>query len=424
MKKIHLQCWVFVFVMTNGLHAGGYQKEFSLGFNLTSQKLLGDSYSGHFVFGGNPFSVRLNFAPNAFIESDLGYARLATRVAGRGLDTEMYNLGAKLGLRLYAYKKFNPLIYFGLGLINYSINKSTRFWDGYAAVGGGFEYLFSNRLALNFSGDYRYTSADGFDGAKLGRKKDAFINFSVGIFYYLKHQTPIQQNFDVSFSEEYLAVEEVTAEGNDLKNPEFASDEKQNQPNHVQPKRHTEIRKLLAEKVATLNLLLVKARVFDDQIRRLETALSVSQKKNYSNFRSANKRILHGIHKRYKTGLGYFEAGQFEDAIYTFKSLQRENPHHEVAKNSWFWLGECYFSIQDFEEAAKSYQAFLSEENPLYKREIAQYMLGLSLFKSSEIDQAKIELNLLLKMNPNTKFKKMAEQYLTRMPNHIPSSVD
>jgi len=201
-----------------GILFAGIKDKLGIGVNVNSQRLYGDNLRGDFVFGGSPLILRYNFKPKLFLDADLGFSKLSTPFAGTTLETEMINIGLKLGYRFFHENRFNPIIYVGGGAFNFKQGNSQRFWDGYAAAGAGAEFFITNFLGLNVSGDYRYTTGDDFDGSRLGKGKDAFVNVAGGVVFYFGGRTRgephyVEERPDLDYLFDEVEPEKDIAEG-------------------------------------------------------------------------------------------------------------------------------------------------------------------------------------------------------------------
>lgn len=191
MKRIS----IFIFLvatMTVSHLSGGIKDKLGLGLNINAHKLYGDTRSGDLGLGGGNLLLRYRLKPALFLESELGFLRLSTKVNGTTLNTNMLNFGAKAGYTFAGSQIYQPFIYFGLGALNFSENGNGRYWDGYAALGAGTEFFVSDFLAINVTADFRYTSGDGFDGGIAGAGKDGYLNLGLGFIYHFdRNSNPV-----------------------------------------------------------------------------------------------------------------------------------------------------------------------------------------------------------------------------------------
>ncbi len=406
MKRIHLILILIPILWFCDLSAGEFFNRLGVGFNVNTQKLRGDLRSGRFVYGGNPFVLRYNFKTSLFLDTDLGFGRLSTRKNGVLLETSMLNIGTKLGCRFFHAKKFNPLFYVGLGGFNFKLNNSPRYWDIYGALGAGAEMFVTRSLGVNVTGDFRYTSGDGFDGSTLAKGKDGYFNVSLGVNYYLggKPKSARQLESEMWFPDDQMAAEEVAAEefdsGPDLTLLTYQRDE---------------LLEAVEKKERLVRLMRVKAESFDSQIARLEDYFYTKDThgKAHSNSMSMTENDPYDM--QFQEGLTFYEGGEFERAVESFKSLVKLDPQNSQAGNWWYWLGESYFGTEDYFSATRAFQTALSKNNNKSKQRLVQLMLGVSNWNSGDLKTAKEVLQKLLSSNPNSHTEMLVQDYLAEL---------
>ncbi|MFQ5772391.1 MAG: tetratricopeptide repeat protein [bacterium] len=413
MKRIQLVLLVAIAIGYNYLYAGGIKEKLGIGFNVNIQKLYGDTHSGKFVYGSNPFVVRLSLNPKTYLESDIGYAQLSD---GSGLDTKFINMGMKLGYRFMQDKRLNPVVYFGLGVFNFAVNHGSRFWDGYGAIGTGTEFFVNNHISVNVTGDFRYTTGDDFDGSRNEQGKDGFFNVSFGLNYYLENRsrfTPETDTFELT--DQDSPIEEIASDAEMMKDYTPMSDSTYSSERDSQKE---ELLKSIAEKNKIIRLLRVKLHSFDQQTQLLQDKLTDDGITTSVATHSEAANNL--FNQNFRIGLDYFAAEQYEDAIFTFKSLLTENPTNPEANNCWYWLGECYYNIQDYDAAIAAFEQALMTMPNSFKSEISQLMLGLSHWKSGDLTQAKADFEKILQNTHDGNLESLVHEYLVELEVNSP----
>lgn len=414
MKRIGLVSLVLVIFWFSSLFASGMKDKLAIGFNVNGQKLYGDTRTGGFEFGGNPLNLRYNFKPYAYLETDIGYSQVSAEFGSNVVSTDMVGVGVKLGYRLFDQSRLNPLFYVGLGALNFKGSNSQRLWDGYGALGGGAEFFLNRFLGLNLTGDYRYTTGDDFDGGNGSAGTDAFLNLSLGINYYIGRRQGYDSDADLTewIPGQSAPVEEVESENSAIEvakqfagtsaNEEFKMlTFKRNQLLHSIEQRDKDIR-LLQAKVATLNEHTEEVR---DKMQ-MEGLMGSSD----SDVKSLN--IADSYLVQFRNGLVLYEAGYYENAIDTFNSLLKQNPGHRLASNCWYWLGESYYSTDDFVAAVDAFQNARARNNNSSRSEMILLMLGLSHWRSGNLTQARMDLENLLKSSVTNQYQALASEYL------------
>lgn len=401
MKRIHIILLFLPILWFCDLSASEIGSKFGIGFSVNTQKLYGDTRSGQFVFGGSPLVLRYNFKPNGYLETDLSYGQLATKMVGGTLETSLISIGAKVGYRFLHESKLNPLLYVGIGVFNFKYGNSSRFWDGYGALGAGAELFIVPSLSLNLTGDFRYTSGDDFDGGRKEQGKDGFFNISFGINYYLgaKRTNEFYSELPPWYTEDELTTEEVPEEQPDLTVLTFQRDE---------------LLDSIEKKEQALKLLRVKVQGFDRYIAYLEDNLYSNGVKNTNRFLTEEK-AYDPYFMQFQDGLAFYEAGQFERAVSTLKNLVRIDPENPRAGNWWYWLGESYYGKGDYFSAARAFETALAKENNPTKQSLSRLMLGLSRWKVGDLNLARVDFEKLLSRNPGAETELLLQEYLAQL---------
>lgn len=403
MKRIHIILLFLPILWFCDLSAGEFLNKIGVGFNVNTQKLRGDMRSGRFVYGGNPLVLRYNFKPAWFLDTDIGLGRLSTRKNGVLLETNMLNVGGKLGYRFLNAKSFNPLIYVGLGTFNFKLNDSPRYWDIYGAIGAGAEMFVTRSLGINITGDFRYSSGDDFDGSRLAKGKDGYFNLSLGVNYYLggKPASAMHQESESWLPAEQMAAEEIEAEefnsGPDLTLLTFQRDE---------------LSEAMEKRERLIRLLRVKLEALDSQIARLEDSFYKNGSKGGYD---PHKQATDPYFMHFQDGLSFYDAGQFERAVETFKSLVKLDSQNSQAGNWWYWLGESYFGAEDYFSATRAFETALSKDNQKPKQHLIQLMLGVSQWNSGDSKAAAENFQRLLSNNPNSPTEMLIRDYLEEL---------
>jgi tol-pal system protein YbgF len=112
---------------------------------------------------------------------------------------------------------------------------------------------------------------------------------------------------------------------------------------------------------------------------------------------------------------GDYFAGSYSSAISGFEALLKAFPKTEAAAEAQYWLGETYYQLKRWLDAANAYTAVVqnypkssSASEALYKRGRAQELLG-------QPEAARASYEQLLKTYPETAQAGLAKQALDRM---------
>ena len=414
-RTVFLLLNIILLLCSNALSAGDPRDKLGIGFSVTTQKLFGDTRDGRFVFGGNPILIRYDIKRHAYLETDVGFAQLTTKFGGRVLNTDMIHMGLKVAYRFLNDRKVNPIVYVGFGVLNFRQGGSPRYWDGYGTVGGGAEWFLAERIGLNLTGDVRYTSGDDFDGSRGGGHRDAYLNFGLGLSYYLGQRGRVFAQAETSepTPEERVALEEVLPAYDVVDQAHVGADSLSTEEQQALEMEKEVIVHSLAQRDRTIRLLKAKLKILDRQRDHLDAALAASSS-SASNGLSANRdERKDQLKKRFQAALDYFAVGQYEDAILSLRSILNESPHEALSGSCWYWLGESYYSTHEFDKAISAFeQASRQTHTDSPRSQMSQVMLGLSRWKYGAITQARMDFQDMLRNNLDGDLLPLVSEYL------------
>jgi tol-pal system protein YbgF len=108
-------------------------------------------------------------------------------------------------------------------------------------------------------------------------------------------------------------------------------------------------------------------------------------------------------------------AGQYDLAMQQFTDYLRYYGQTDLAANAQFYIGEIYYSQQNFEEALRAFDAVLERFAGGNKTPDAQYMKGMTLLKMDRKADARTEFSALVKQAPGSEQAAKARDQLKRL---------
>jgi tol-pal system protein YbgF len=102
-----------------------------------------------------------------------------------------------------------------------------------------------------------------------------------------------------------------------------------------------------------------------------------------------------------------------EDALVLFSRFVNEYPDHELTDNAYYWLGESYYSLGDYESAARHFRVVTDSFADRDKAPDAQLKLGYSLVEMGRTDDAVDVLTDLINRYPGTHASELAREKLS-----------
>jgi tol-pal system protein YbgF len=124
----------------------------------------------------------------------------------------------------------------------------------------------------------------------------------------------------------------------------------------------------------------------------------------------------------YTQGLSYYNGGQYDLSIQSFQDYLKYYKDTDRASNAQFYIGECYYSQQDYKRAIEAYDA-CSEKYPAgNKAAAAQLKKGFSLLALDQKTAGIRELRSLVQRFPDSHEAELARQRLKKLGIAAPAS--
>ncbi len=84
--------------------------------------------------------------------------------------------------------------------------------------------------------------------------------------------------------------------------------------------------------------------------------------------------------RKYKEGLQLFRSKSYKAGLAVFKGLAASSVNTPLMSNAHYWLGECYYALQRYNDAIQEFQKTLTYPKS-YKTGAAYLMLGMSYLR-------------------------------------------
>jgi len=126
---------------------------------------------------------------------------------------------------------------------------------------------------------------------------------------------------------------------------------------------------------------------------------------------SRTARTTLSFQDRYRQALDQYYARNYREAIQSFQNLLNENMTHSLSDNCQYWIGECYWGLGDYQQAAVAFQKVFtfSRSN---KDPDAQLKLGLCFLRMGDKVRAKQEFQKLIDNYPASDRVSIAKRYI------------
>jgi len=117
----------------------------------------------------------------------------------------------------------------------------------------------------------------------------------------------------------------------------------------------------------------------------------------------------------YRNALMLFGRGKMDDARKTFQQVFDQDPSGDLADNALFWIGETYYTANNYSEAMKYYKRVTVEFSEGNKAPDALFKIALAFEKTSDLGMAKQTLDEVVRRYPYSSAAASAKQELKRI---------
>ncbi len=116
----------------------------------------------------------------------------------------------------------------------------------------------------------------------------------------------------------------------------------------------------------------------------------------------------------YQSALQAFNSSRYDDALTLFQKLVNSNPNSELADNSQYWIGECYYGLKDYERALLEFEKVFTYPNN-NKMDAAQIKLGICYLKLKNPKKAEEEFNRLIQLYPESEYILLSNKLINKL---------
>jgi tol-pal system protein YbgF len=153
---------------------------------------------------------------------------------------------------------------------------------------------------------------------------------------------------------------------------------------------------------------------------KIQTEIDTVKKREERDIESENKNLRKKDEKYknispndlYEQALEEFNKPDYQKALSLWVELTGNFPEHKMASNAYFWQGEAFYQMQDFENAVLEYNKVIKEYPGSNKYPAALLKCGLSCFALNKSAEGKLRLDELIKKFPDRAEAKRATIFL------------
>jgi tol-pal system protein YbgF len=117
----------------------------------------------------------------------------------------------------------------------------------------------------------------------------------------------------------------------------------------------------------------------------------------------------------YKSAYAAYQKGLYEEAIALFNGFVEKYPEHDLADNSQYWTGECYYAIKDYQSALQAFKKVIEKYPDGNKMPDALLKTGYSSLALKDYQNARVYLARVVKDYPFSTAAQNAEIKLRKI---------
>jgi len=118
--------------------------------------------------------------------------------------------------------------------------------------------------------------------------------------------------------------------------------------------------------------------------------------------------------QQYQHAYDLYGQKEYKQAIPAFTKVIEANPDGSLSDNAQYWIGECYYGMQDFTRAIVEFEKVFTFKDS-NKDDDAQLKLGLCYLNLGQRDKAKEEFQRLVDFYTDSEYKALAIDYLKKL---------
>jgi len=152
----------------------------------------------------------------------------------------------------------------------------------------------------------------------------------------------------------------------------------------------------------------------NDQVLRLDNSIRTNRPAPRPQAASAFKPGGFDVKTSYDAALAEYEARHYESAISGFSEVLTVAPNNSLADNAQYWIGECYYSLGNFEKALDAFNKVFSYQNS-NKLSDAHYKVAKTYERMGNKNAARDEYKAVIQNFPGTTAAEHAKTELGKL---------
>lgn len=169
------------------------------------------------------------------------------------------------------------------------------------------------------------------------------------------------------------------------------------------------------------NLLILDGKVRDNYqaleelkplILKGKKSRAPSGKKETASPPISRKTVPSGPDELYRHSYDYYSSRLYQEAILNFRQFIKQFPLHELADNSQYWIGECYFDLKEYPQAIAEFQKVIENFPDGNKVADALLKLGLTYAAIGDPESSRTFLQRVMTEFPESEVARKADEKL------------
>jgi len=118
------------------------------------------------------------------------------------------------------------------------------------------------------------------------------------------------------------------------------------------------------------------------------------------------------VNTQYREAMRQYEGRDYPQAIRNFSNIVRQAPRHDLAANSHYWIGECYYAMADFSAARLAFQNVVDQYPDSNKYIDSLVKIAMTWLRQNEKSQARTILLAIKRDYPTYERMSVVDQQL------------
>lgn len=157
------------------------------------------------------------------------------------------------------------------------------------------------------------------------------------------------------------------------------------------------------------------AKITDKEQQKKQTASAKpTEKADSKTAKPDAQKSTPGAQDYYKNGIDYIKNNDVKSAYHAFNTVVTKYPDASQAASAYYWMGECAYSMKDYQQAIKLFETSLNYKGSP-KREASMVMMGMSYARLGKTDQAVRQFKALIEAYPEGEYTETAKRKLDKL---------